>query len=107
MNKQPAILYRKTDEKVEIDVIAAPNWDHFDSLRLFLEQHFQAETTSQFDGPGSRVCHLSIDGYAFKLVHDDAYGNYISTLPEGESVARKIARELQARLGLPPANNPA
>lgn len=106
MKKQPAILYREFDEKLEIDVIAAPNWDHFDSLRLFLEQYFQAKIISQFDGPGSRVCSLRIDGQAFKLVHDDGYGNYISTTKSGEQIAQRIAQELQIRLDHPSLNNP-
>ncbi|WP_150601120.1 hypothetical protein [Pandoraea fibrosis] len=100
MNNQPAILYRESNENIEIDVIAAPNWDNFDSLRLFLEQHFQAETTNQLDGPGSRICNLIIDGHSFKLVHDDAYGNYISTTAKGKSITRRIARELEVRLYL-------
>lgn len=107
MKKQPSILYRESDEKLEIDVIAAPNWDHFDSLRLFLEQYFQAEIISQFDGPGSRVCNLRIDDQAFKLVHDDGFGNYISTTKSSELVALRIAQELQIRLDPPPSNNPA
>src|SRR3990167_3244872 len=98
MNKSVVVTSRK-NEKLEITIVAIPDWDGYDKLILFLTKHYDAIIIAEYDGPDARRWILKCHDQIIELIHDDMFGNYLlAPTVESEPIVTEIANDLEERL---------
>ncbi len=96
---KPVLFNNKSDQPLEVDICAIPDWDGFDKLIEFVKNEYAVEIVSRIDGPGTRRWILKARGKKFELRHDDGYGNYfLASSPDSEEIVYEIGKDLASRL---------
>jgi hypothetical protein len=93
------LFNKKTNQPLEVNICAIPDWEGFDKLIQYLKNEYSVEIISQNDGPGARKWIFKARGLIFEMRHDDGYGNYLfAPSSDSERIVCEIGKDLENRL---------
>lgn len=99
MSKRLVVVVSRYKDLLQCDITAVPDWEGFDKIIQFLQNHYQAKIIMQADGPDARICRLDVRNQVLELQHEDPYGNtLIATSPSAEKLLQSVADDLRQRL---------
>ena len=100
MNKEDDLKFRINKSGIaELDILGISSWEGFDQIIRFMEQIYSAEIKDLLDGIDTRSCIVIVNKTAFKLVHDDMFGNTMIAVDSvGNGLLKEIYEEMKERM---------
>lgn len=101
MSNKNIIYIKRNNKPLKIDVCVLQDWDGFNTIIKFIENHYDVTVLKKADGPDARRWILEINGEVIELIHDDMTGNFIiATSETSEKILYEIGNDLENELKL-------
>lgn len=95
----PIRIIRKKNEKLKIEIPAAPSWNGFDEIISFLVKEYRASILERNDGPYWRKWIIEVSQHRMELLYEDQDGNCLQACDEdSEPIVLQIGQDLEERL---------